>query len=44
MTLARAAAAGAIVPDSLTLIEAGDLIVVVGARPSLERLAESASA
>lgn len=33
----------AIIPDEQTVIEAGDLIVVIGARPSLERLAESAA-
>jgi voltage-gated potassium channel len=33
----------AIIPDEQTIIEAGDLIVVIGARLSLERLAESAT-
>lgn len=33
----------AIIPDEQTMIEAGDLIVVIGARQSLERLAESAT-
>ncbi|HEX3408968.1 MAG TPA: potassium channel protein [Candidatus Binataceae bacterium] len=33
-----------IIPDEQTLIEAGDLIVVIGARQSLARLAESAAA
>jgi voltage-gated potassium channel len=33
----------AIIPDEETIIEAGDLIVVIGARLSLERLAESAA-
>jgi len=32
-----------IIPDEQTVIEAGDLIVVIGARLSLERLAESAA-
>ncbi len=32
-----------IIPDEQTIIEAGDLIVVIGARISLERLAESAA-
>ncbi|HVC43887.1 MAG TPA: potassium channel protein [Candidatus Binataceae bacterium] len=42
--LKRGAGALTIVPDSDTRIEAGDLIVVIGARPSLERLAETAAA
>lgn len=33
----------AIIPDEQTTIEADDLIVVIGARPSLERLAEAAT-
>ena len=33
----------AIIPDEQTLIENGDLIVVIGARESLERLADSAA-
>jgi K+/H+ antiporter YhaU regulatory subunit KhtT len=44
MTSARGTGALRIVPDSRTPIEAADLIVVIGARPSLERLAEVAAA
>jgi voltage-gated potassium channel len=41
--LKRGAEPIAIIPDERTAIESGDLIVVIGARISLERLAESAT-
>ena len=41
--LKRGAEPIAIIPDEQTIIAAGDLVVVIGARQSLERLAESAA-